>query len=94
MLYGGWGVVLFALHTLLYIYRVLCVCVCRGALRYTLDGYLEELQGGVTYISTVKDMLDQAENDWPTMLARLERVRATLLSKEQFLVNLTGDQVC
>lgn len=61
--------------------------------RHTLDGYLDELQGGVTYIATVKEMLDQAENDWPTMLARLRRVRATLLSKKQFLLNLTGDQV-
>ena len=58
-----------------------------------MDGYLNELQGGVTYIATVKEMLDQAENDWPTMLARLKRVRATLLSKEQFIFNLTGDQV-
>ena len=58
-----------------------------------MDGYLGELQGGVTYINTVKEMLNQAENDWPTMLARLERVRATLLSKEQFIFNLTGDQV-
>lgn len=47
----------------------------------------------MTYINTVKEMLDQAENDWPKMLARLQRVRATLLSKKQFLVNLTGDKV-
>lgn len=61
--------------------------------RYTVDGYLGELQGGVTYINTVKDMLEEAENDWPKMLARLQRVRATLLSKKNFLVNLTGDKV-
>ncbi|CAM9295585.1 unnamed protein product [Ectocarpus sp. 4 AP-2014] len=60
--------------------------------RYTVDGYLGELQGGVTYVNTVKDMLDEAENDWPKMLKRLQRVRATLLSKKQFLVNLTGDK--
>lgn len=58
-----------------------------------MDGYIGELQGGVTYINTVKDMLEEAENDWPKMLARLQRVRATLLSKKQFLVNLTGDKV-
>ncbi|CAN0566122.1 unnamed protein product, partial [Ectocarpus sp. 12 AP-2014] len=61
--------------------------------RYTVDGYLGELQGGVTYVNTVKNMLDEAENDWPKMLKRLQRVRATLLSKKQFLVNLTGDKV-
>lgn len=61
--------------------------------RYTVDGYLGELQGGVAYINTVKDMLEEAENDWPKMLARLQRVRATLLSKKEFLVNLTGDKV-
>ncbi|CAN0477720.1 unnamed protein product, partial [Hapterophycus canaliculatus] len=60
--------------------------------RYTVGGFIGELQGGVTYINTVKEMLDQAENDWPKMLARLQRVRATLLSKKHFLVNLTGDK--
>lgn len=47
----------------------------------------------MTYINTVKEMLEEAENDWPKMLARLQRIRATLLSKKQFLVNLTGDKV-
>lgn len=61
--------------------------------RYTLDGYLGELQGGVTYIKTVKQLLEQAENDWPSLLARLQRIRATILHKKSFLVNLTGDQV-
>lgn len=61
--------------------------------RYTVEGYLGEIKGGVTYINTVKNMLEEAENDWPKMLARLQRVRATLLSKKQFLVNLTGDKV-
>ncbi|CAM9566373.1 unnamed protein product, partial [Sphacelaria rigidula] len=60
--------------------------------RYTVDGYLGELQGGVTYIKTVREMLEQAENDWPSMLKRLQRVRATILHKKRFLVNLTGDQ--
>ncbi|CAN0493283.1 unnamed protein product, partial [Ectocarpus sp. 12 AP-2014] len=58
--------------------------------RYTVDGYVGELQGGVTYVNTVKDMLDEAENDWPKMLQRLQRVRATLLSKKQFLSVLDG----
>lgn len=61
--------------------------------RFTLDGYVGELQGGVTYIKIVKQMLEQAENDWPSLLARLQRIRATILHKQRFLVNLTGDQV-
>ncbi|CAM9808892.1 unnamed protein product, partial [Discosporangium mesarthrocarpum] len=56
--------------------------------RYTLDSYIGELQGGVSYVTTVRDLLEQAENDWPSLLARLERIRATLLSKKQFLAVL------
>lgn len=47
----------------------------------------------MTYIGTVKALLEQAENDWPSLLARFERLRATLLCKKRFLVNLTGDKV-
>ncbi|CAM9341622.1 unnamed protein product, partial [Choristocarpus tenellus] len=60
--------------------------------RYTLDGYIKELQGGVSYVGTVRDLLLQAENDWPSLKARLECLRTTLLSKNKFLINLTGDQ--
>lgn len=47
----------------------------------------------MTYIGTVKALLEQAENDWPSLLARFERLRATLLCKKRFLINLTGDEV-
>ena len=58
-----------------------------------MNGYINELSGGVSYIATVEELLHLAENDWPKILFRLERIRATLLSKKQFLVNLTGDKV-
>lgn len=61
--------------------------------RYTVNGFVSELSGGVSYIATVEELLKQAESDWPSMLERLKRIRATLLSKKQFLVNLTGDKV-
>ncbi|CAM9175968.1 unnamed protein product, partial [Ascophyllum nodosum] len=53
--------------------------------RYTVNGYINELSGGVSYIATVEELLHLAENDWPKILFRLERIRATLLSKKQFL---------
>ena len=43
--------------------------------------------------STVKEFLKTAETDWPTMLKRLEAIRATLIKKNQFIVNLTGTRL-
>jgi Zn-dependent M16 (insulinase) family peptidase len=60
--------------------------------RYTLESYVGELTGGVSYLKTVKENLEMAERDWPAMLARLESMRSTLLAKGNFIVNLTGDK--
>ncbi|CAM9907584.1 unnamed protein product, partial [Phaeothamnion confervicola] len=59
--------------------------------RYSLEAYLSELTGGITYLDTVRKDLEMAQADWPRMLQRLEGIRAALLKKERFVVNLTGD---
>mmetsp|Transcript_5115 Transcript_5115/g.5246 ORF Transcript_5115/g.5246 Transcript_5115/m.5246 type:complete len:809 (+) Transcript_5115:63-2489(+) len=50
----------------------------RLAAKYSFLGYLGELTGGLTSVRAAGGILDQAENDWPTMLARLTRMRDTI----------------
>ena len=41
----------------------------------------------------MKSALAQAEEDWPTLLARLERMRAAMLTADGAIVNLSADEV-
>ena len=63
----------------------------RLAARNTLLGYVGELTQGVTYYEEVKAMLSMAKDDWPSLLARLERVRDILLAQRGLIINLTAD---
>ena len=58
---------------------------------HTLAGRIAEQTGGVAYFEFVKELLDQAENDWPAVQTRLEAIRATLIDKDALIVNLSGD---
>merc|ERR1712087_828349 len=64
----------------------------RLAARNSLHGYISETTQGVSYYEAVKAMLAQAKDDWPTLLARLEKLRDTLLSQDGIIINLTADQ--
>mmetsp|Transcript_31239 Transcript_31239/g.57771 ORF Transcript_31239/g.57771 Transcript_31239/m.57771 type:complete len:1097 (+) Transcript_31239:202-3492(+) len=63
--------------------------------RYNVLGYISEKMGGVSSLDTVKALLDQAENDFPALLARLENVRSTILEsstcRDGMILDLTGD---
>uniref|UniRef100_A0A7S2CTU1 Peptidase M16C associated domain-containing protein n=1 Tax=Haptolina brevifila TaxID=156173 RepID=A0A7S2CTU1_9EUKA len=63
----------------------------RLAARNSLVGYIGELTQGVTYYGHVKSMLAMAKDDWPSLLAGLERVRSTLLTQKGMIINLTTD---
>mmetsp|Transcript_1976 Transcript_1976/g.2768 ORF Transcript_1976/g.2768 Transcript_1976/m.2768 type:complete len:1084 (-) Transcript_1976:233-3484(-) len=64
--------------------------------RYTAAGYIDEKMGGISYLDSVKQLLDQAENDWPTLLERLQKLRKTILqhpaARDGMLIDVTGDQ--
>merc|ERR1719424_1457850 len=64
----------------------------RLAARNSLLGYIGEATQGVTYYHSVKEMLAQAQSDWPALLAKLESVRATMLSQKCVIINLTADE--
>jgi presequence protease len=63
--------------------------------RYRVGGYVDEMLGGITYLDTVKSLLKEAEEDWPSLLARLEKIRATLLDtstcRNGMILDVTGD---
>eukprot|EP00616_Rhizochromulina_sp_CCMP1243_P000175 CAMPEP_0118974666 /NCGR_PEP_ID=MMETSP1173-20130426/12764_1 /TAXON_ID=1034831 /ORGANISM="Rhizochromulina marina cf, Strain CCMP1243" /LENGTH=1033 /DNA_ID=CAMNT_0006924443 /DNA_START=71 /DNA_END=3172 /DNA_ORIENTATION=+ len=58
---------------------------------HSTAGRLLEQTGGVEYLAVVKDLLETAESDWPTVQARLEALRRQLLTKASVVVNLSGD---
>ena len=64
--------------------------------RYRVGGYIEEMMGGITQLETVKDLLVQAEEDWPSLLARLENMRSVILNEETcrdgMFLDITGDK--
>eukprot|EP00970_Alexandrium_tamarense_P005675 scaffold932_cov207-Alexandrium_tamarense.AAC.27 len=64
--------------------------------RYSPIGYIGEKMNGISSLDTVKALLDQAENDFPSLLARLENIRNTILEKstcrDGMILDLTGDK--
>ena len=68
----------------------------RISARYNPLSYIDEMLGGVSYLASVKELLEVAENDFPSLLARLSKLRSTILDESTFrkgaLLNLTGDQ--
>ena len=63
--------------------------------RYSVIGYINEKMSGVSSLDTVKDLLEQAKNDFPTLLARLENMRKIILEqstcRDGMILDLTGD---
>jgi len=59
--------------------------------RHTLADFISESTSGITYLATLKTLLEEAENNWPRLQARLEDIRKTIFKKENVIINLTGD---
>jgi presequence protease len=63
--------------------------------KYRVGGYIDEIMGGISYLDTVKDLLKTAESDWPSLLARFEKMRDTILGEDYcrsgMVLDITGD---
>ena len=63
--------------------------------RYRVGGYIDEMMAGITQLETIKELLKQAEEDWPSLLARFENMRNVILNGETcrdgMLLDITGD---
>ena len=64
--------------------------------RYNVLGYIGEIMSGVSSLDTVKALIDQAENDFPALLARLENMRNIILSestcRDGMILDITADK--
>jgi Zn-dependent M16 (insulinase) family peptidase len=71
-------------------------CNTRMRARYSVPGYIDEKMGGISYLASVKHLLKQAEEDWPSLLARLENIRNTILDertvRDGMFLDVTGDK--
>merc|ERR1711906_96707 len=63
--------------------------------RYNVISYIGEKMNGISSLDEVKALLDQAENDFPALLARLEGLRETILNantcSDGMILDITGD---
>jgi Zn-dependent M16 (insulinase) family peptidase len=64
--------------------------------RYSVNGFIGEQTSGITYLKSVKQYLDMAENDFPALLAKLEGIRSTILKankcRDGMIMNLVADE--
>lgn len=64
--------------------------------RYRVGGYVDEIMGGISYLDTLKAVLVEAQNDWPSLLAKFQRIRKTILDpatvRAGMVVDITGDE--
>jgi Zn-dependent M16 (insulinase) family peptidase len=63
--------------------------------RYRVGGYINEMMGGISQLETIKELLKQAEEDWPSLQGRLEKMRSVILDgqtcRDGMFLDITGD---
>jgi Zn-dependent M16 (insulinase) family peptidase len=55
-------------------------------------GWIDEQMSGVSYLFFLRRLIEEIEQDWPTVLMRLEDIRGTLLNRNSMLCNVTLDE--
>jgi Zn-dependent M16 (insulinase) family peptidase len=62
--------------------------------RYSVNGYLDEMMGGLTYLEKVNELIKEAEDDWTSVLSRLERIRDAIIKnsacRDGMMLDITG----
>jgi Zn-dependent M16 (insulinase) family peptidase len=81
----------------------ICVSFCSGhaaintrmKARYRVSGYVDEMAGGISQLEALRDLIKQAEEDWPSLQARLENMRNVILDsntcRNGMFLDVTGD---
>jgi presequence protease len=67
--------------------------VVNGRLSAQFDeaAWAAERMGGLDQLFFLRQLAEEIENDWPTVLAKLEAVRQLLVNRQQLIVNVTLD---
>jgi Zn-dependent M16 (insulinase) family peptidase len=55
-------------------------------------GWVSEQVGGVSYLFFLRQLIEDVENDWPSVLEKLEAVRRTLINRNAMIGNVTLDK--
>lgn len=58
---------------------------------FTEDGWVDEQMGGVNYLHFLRGLAEAVEKDWPSVLQKLETMRAILLDRSVMIANVTLD---
>lgn len=58
---------------------------------FSTAGWVEEQMGGVSNLFFVRQLAQQVQNDWPSVLEKLEAIRRLLVNRQSMLVNITLD---
>ena len=59
--------------------------------RFTAADWASEQMSGITYLQTVRQLLDEIEKDWPSVLKRLEFIKQYLINRNALVCNITLD---
>ena len=67
------------------------VVAARLSSRLTVAGRVSEQMDGIDNLFFLRKLVDQVENEWPSVLAKLEEIRRLLLNRSSMLCNVTLD---
>jgi hypothetical protein len=59
--------------------------------RFDQSAWLDEQMGGISYLFFLRELANQVEQDWPSVLHRLETIRKLLINRGVMLCNATVD---
>ncbi len=60
--------------------------------RFNKGDWAAEQIGGIDNLFFLRDLVDDIEQDWPSVLQKLEKVRGYLLNRKTMLINVTVDE--
>ncbi len=60
--------------------------------RFDEAGWAAEKMDGISYLFTLREIVNQVEEDWPGVLNKLETIRASLITRNTMVFNLTLDR--
>lgn len=59
---------------------------------FNMSDWVDEQMGGITQLFFLRQLVQEIEQDWPGVLAKLEQIRQTLVNRNAMLCNITLDE--
>jgi len=60
--------------------------------RYSVTELVQEQMGGIQYLHFIRQLVKDIESDWPSVLAKLERIRNLLTDRRKMIINLSAEE--